>query len=343
MSASKLTDKNREARMQAVVAAAGNSSRMGEFKPLLPLKKSTIIGTIIQTYKYARTDKIFVVTGRDADKLRAAVSGVKFAHNKNFADTDMLFSIKLGLAKTNGDVFLSPADAPLFSAETLRVLAVSGADVAIPTFNDLPGHPVFIKKPAVKHILAYSGDGGLKGALESYQNKIFVETDDAGIIYDADSEADYKFIKLYSEVPEIIQRHSALVCKIAANITKRLNAAGFSLDCDAICRAALLHDMLRNEKNHALAAADVLVKSGWERLAPIVEGHMKLRSYEINEISVLYLADKFAAENRIVTLDERYFKKLRMGDKDAKKSVLENYEEAKRFKEKVEAIIGEII
>ena len=328
--------------MQAVVAAAGNSSRMGEFKPLLPFKKSTIIGTIIQTYKYARLSKIFVVTGRDADKLRAAVSGVKFAHNKNFAQTDMLHSVKLGLAKTCGDVFLSPADSPLFSAETLRALAASGAGIAVPTFNNLPGHPVFIKKSAVKYILDYSGDGGLMGALRDFSDKTFVETDDAGIIYDADTEADYKFIKMYSEVPEIIKRHSALVCKIAWQITKRLNETGYALDSDAVCRAALLHDMLRDEKNHARAAAEVLEKSGWERLAPIVAGHMKLQSHEINEISVLYLADKFASENRIVTLDERYFKKLRMGDAAAKRAVLENYEEAKRFKEKVESVIGEI-
>ena len=58
-------------RYAAVIAAAGLSSRMKSFKPLLPLADDTIIGTLIDTLKQAGVADIVVVIGHKAEEMTA--------------------------------------------------------------------------------------------------------------------------------------------------------------------------------------------------------------------------------------------------------------------------------
>ena len=50
----------------AIIAAAGLSSRMGAFKPLLPLNGETLIGRMIRVLRLVNTEPVFVITGREA-------------------------------------------------------------------------------------------------------------------------------------------------------------------------------------------------------------------------------------------------------------------------------------
>ncbi|NLC41183.1 MAG: NTP transferase domain-containing protein, partial [Clostridiaceae bacterium] len=58
-------------RYSAVVTAAGLSSRMKSFKPLLPLADDTIIGKLIDTLKQAGAVDIVVVIGHRAEEMTA--------------------------------------------------------------------------------------------------------------------------------------------------------------------------------------------------------------------------------------------------------------------------------
>ena len=88
------------AEIGAVVAAAGLSSRMQAFKPMLPLGDSTIIRTLIAGLRAAGVSAITVVTGHNADRLQEHLSGldIAFADNKDYATTDMLCSAGIGLS-----------------------------------------------------------------------------------------------------------------------------------------------------------------------------------------------------------------------------------------------------
>ena len=82
-----------------VIVAAGLSSRMGEFKPLLPFRGSTIIENTINTMKRAGVDTIVVVIGYNKEVMEQALEGsnVIMVYNPNYATSDMMSSIKLGI------------------------------------------------------------------------------------------------------------------------------------------------------------------------------------------------------------------------------------------------------
>ena len=82
--------------------AAGLSSRMKEFKPVLRLNGFPMIQMTVQSMKNAGVEKIVVVTGYRGQEIVRALKDedVILAENKEYAVTDMLTSAKIGIQKT---------------------------------------------------------------------------------------------------------------------------------------------------------------------------------------------------------------------------------------------------
>ena len=83
----------------AVIAAAGLSSRMREFKPLLCLGDTTMIGQVIENFRSVAVEEIVVVTGYRSDLLQGHLAelGVRSVENPCFAETKMWDSLCIGL------------------------------------------------------------------------------------------------------------------------------------------------------------------------------------------------------------------------------------------------------
>ena len=58
----------------AVVLAAGESSRMGRDKALLPFRSSTFLEEIVSTLEKVPVQKIVVVLGHNAEEIRSSVN-----------------------------------------------------------------------------------------------------------------------------------------------------------------------------------------------------------------------------------------------------------------------------
>jgi hypothetical protein len=84
----------------ALIVAAGMSSRMGEFKPMLPIGSISVAQRVVATLNQAGIGKIVMVTGYNATMLERhlAGNGIIFLRNENFATTQMFDSVKIGLA-----------------------------------------------------------------------------------------------------------------------------------------------------------------------------------------------------------------------------------------------------
>lgn len=182
----------------AIICAAGLSSRMQGFKPMLPIGGQSMIRLIVNTFYEAGISPIAVVTGYHAAALRDHLSetDVIFVHNERFATTHMFDSFLLGMnaiADSCSRFFFTPADIPLFHARTLKALQDSlGNSVAIPVFHGQSGHPVLIDSGCIPYLRKYKGEGGLRGAFSRLlvpPKKVTV--DDECILYDADNAADY--------------------------------------------------------------------------------------------------------------------------------------------------------
>lgn len=186
----------------ALIVAAGLSSRMGAFKPMLPLGKSTIIRTIIDKLKAVGCDPVILVTGHRGDELSEHVADldIRTVLNPDYALSDMFTSVKLGLSALPPEVdrfFFLPGDVPLFHPETLQVMIrqmdESQKSVIIPVHGHKRGHPVLIRAAAIPGLLTHQGPMGLKGALGALGDKVeYLEVSDPGITQDADHPQDYQ-------------------------------------------------------------------------------------------------------------------------------------------------------
>ena len=210
----------RQPGVAALVIAAGLSSRMKEFKPLLRLGGIPMAERVVRAFRDAGIDEIVMVTGYRATELERALSGVRgsrrpdpavtltddpgqesglpeitFLRNPDYACSDMFTSAKIGLSYLEGRcdrLFFCPADIPLFSGETARLLLKERADIVIPSHTRKAGHPILLRADLIPAILAYTGKGGMKGALRALPaERVYVETDDAGAFLDADTPEDF--------------------------------------------------------------------------------------------------------------------------------------------------------
>ena len=121
----------------ALIVAAGMSSRMGDFKPMLSIGSISVAQRIVATLNQSGVSKIVMVTGYNATVLERhlAGNGIIFLRNENYETTQMFDSVKIGLRYLQGKcdrILFTPVDVPLFTARTVRAILDSGAELACP-------------------------------------------------------------------------------------------------------------------------------------------------------------------------------------------------------------------
>ncbi len=186
--------------LAGVVLAAGYSSRMGAFKPLLPLGSRLVVATAVRALTDAGVAEVVVVSGYGADRLRPELERLRVveAYNPDF-DRGMYSSVQAGVAALPGDVgafFLLPCDVPLAGAQTVRLLtrariAAGDPDVCFPVHGGRRGHPPLISARLLPEILAGEPDGGLR-ALLADREAIHVPTPVRGAVMDLDTPEAYE-------------------------------------------------------------------------------------------------------------------------------------------------------
>ena len=187
----------------ALIVAAGMSSRMGDFKPLLNIGSISIAQRVVATFQQAGVEKIVMITGYNALLLERHLSGngIVFLRNEEYETTHMFDSVCIGLRYLRDKcdrVLFTPVDIPLFTAATVRALLDSDADLACPAVGDETGHPILIAASLIDRILADPGERGLRGALENCGVPLRrIPVSDLGILHDADTPEDYRALLHY--------------------------------------------------------------------------------------------------------------------------------------------------
>ena len=185
----------------AVIVAAGMSSRMGDFKPMLNIGSISIAQRIVATFHQAGVTKIAVVTGYNAQQLERHLGnlGLVFLRNERYAETQMFDSAKIGLSYLRDKcdrIFFTPVDIPLFTSLTVTQLMEADAELACPVCEGRTGHPLLISARLIDTLLA--DPGGLQGAISRCGTPMTrVEVEDPGVLHDADTPADYAELLSY--------------------------------------------------------------------------------------------------------------------------------------------------
>ncbi len=322
----------------AVILAAGFSSRMGRFKPLLPLGETSALGHIAAAYRRAGVTKLLAVSGHAAEELEAeaAALGIPVARNPRYAE-GMFSSACAGLAAVSGArrIFVHPVDIPLVRPDTLSYLAFRAEELdcaaALPGFLGEPGHPPLIDAALVPEILAWTGGGGLKGALARH-SPCRIPVADRHILFDMDTPEAYaealrrqarayiptpeeavEMLRLYGHTPERGIAHARGVAKVALALCDALNACGYSLDRELVETAALLHDIAKGLPRHEETGGALLADLGFARIAEIVAAHLDMHLPDgapLTEKELVYLADKLVRGPYRIGLEDRFAEKI---------------------------------
>ncbi|WP_041957998.1 DVU_1551 family NTP transferase [Sulfurospirillum arsenophilum] len=356
-----------KSQIAVLIIAAGYSSRMHDFKPLLPFGRTSAVQRLIQTYQAHGLKHIYVVVGHRQDEMRDVLKDedVSIVYNENY-DKGMFSSIQKGVRaidETLSAFYMQPVDIPLIKVQSLERLYEAYArerkGVIYPTFLGRKGHPPLIDMKYKEQILASNGEGGLKKVLEVFGNDaLHVNVSEQSVLMDMDTQEDYENLLRYeamsvpnkeeclammlqNEVPEHIIKHCEAVEAMACKVYEQIASFGLGVDKNVLSAAALVHDISRKEKNHALVGAQKLRAMGYEAIGDIIATHMDIEVDEnapLNANELLFLADKLVSEDEVCGFEKRFARAFQKceGNLDAQSNITKRLNATK-------AIIAKIV
>ena len=187
----------------AILLAAGESSRMGQLKALLPWRNTTLLEYQLHSLLEAGVNQIAVVLGHDADRLKPVVDSVDNA--SWVMNPDYLLgkttSLKTGAAALSGqpvsDVLLLNVDQPR-NVDTVRVLLerhlASSYRITIPTHGGKGGHPILISAELLPELADIDEESqGLKAVVRRHADATErFEIDDPSLLWDLNTPEQYQ-------------------------------------------------------------------------------------------------------------------------------------------------------
>jgi len=189
--------------ISAVLLAAGESRRMGDFKQLLPIGNKTFVEQCVDTLLKSPVDEVIVVTGhREADVRRALGSRkVKYAHNPNF-HLGMATSIKCGVQAAMKDsraFLICLVDQPHVGADVITTIIEAhkrmAPKIVVPTKDGRNGHPILLDGSLRDEILQMDLNEGLREVVHLHTESVIkVEVSSRTVLEDCDRPEDYERI-----------------------------------------------------------------------------------------------------------------------------------------------------
>jgi molybdenum cofactor cytidylyltransferase len=359
-------------KLAALIIAAGYSSRMHDFKPLLPLGKTIALVRLIQSYQICGITNIYVVTGHNQEEIVKVLEdfNVQIIYNEDY-EKGMFCSIQKGVEAIDERIeafYMQPVDIPLIKPQSLESLSQAYRQkrkgIIYPVFLDRKGHPPLIDMKYKEYILNSKGEGGLKKVLQAFDHDAFcVAVCDRAVLMDMDTKEDYETllkyealhvptkeeclaIMLLNKVPNHIIKHCEAVEKSACRLYEMISPFEQSIDKDLLSAAALLHDIARQEKDHAQIGAARLEAMGYANIGEVIATHMDIKinpKDPLTEKELLFLADKLVAEDQICDLEARFAKAFKKceGNLDAQSHISKRLEAARLIIKKIESLTKE--
>jgi molybdenum cofactor cytidylyltransferase len=193
------------ANVEALVMAAGLSSRMGTNKLLVKINGKTVIEQTAAVAMASSVSGVTMVVGKAVDDIKTALSAypVNFIDNPDYA-SGMSSSVKAGIRsvlnrKNVEAVLMMLGDMPLVSTATLNQLITefenSRNPIIAPRYQGRRGNPVLFSREVFSYMLTIEGDKGAREVLDSLKHQVkFLDVDDPGIVIDLDTKEDLRSI-----------------------------------------------------------------------------------------------------------------------------------------------------
>jgi CTP:molybdopterin cytidylyltransferase MocA len=365
--------------VRAIIPAAGLSSRMTGFKPLLDLGGKTAMERLIGLFRSVGVGRVHVVCGHRADELEPVVraAGAEPVPNPDYR-RGMFSSVCAGVRALDSETrafFMLPVDVMLVRYDTLlRLSAARERDpdlILHPVFAGRRGHPPLIPAGLRDDILQWDGARGLAGFLAEREHLAReVPVADEFVHFDVDGDEDYReaishlkhydlpsraeclaLLSVEPNVNDMGRRHSIVTADIALQLSSALNAVrneGERLDLGLVEAAGLLHDIAKGLPDHEREGGRRLAEMGYERVGEVVAAHRDIDLHAdepVTEREIVYFSDKLARGDSLVTVRERFEAKMEehSGDPGAVAAIRGRLGRALRVEDRIEAELGKAV
>ncbi len=189
-----------------VILAAGESSRMGRDKALLPWRGSTFLGGTIDALAGA-TEMVIVVGGRNAASLEPIVdAAAAFLVINREPQRGQFSSLRVGLQEVlnrgRDAAIIALVDRPPAAAATIALLkerflerAPEGIWAVVPRYGERNGHPLVVGREMIHAILSAPPTATAREVEHAHVQHIeYVSVDDPLVVLNIDTPEDYERI-----------------------------------------------------------------------------------------------------------------------------------------------------
>jgi len=187
----------------AVILAAGESSRMGSPKALLPFRQSTFLEHLAGLLASEPFSPVLLVLGHDAERIRGAVRlppAIRTLVNPNYR-LGQLSSLQTAIRALEGSdvsgLLVAPVDHPAIGREVVEALLETFTtelpEVVVPTFHGRRGHPVIFSARLFPELLEAPVEVGARAVVRRHTVRE-VATNDDGVLADIDDPDTYQHL-----------------------------------------------------------------------------------------------------------------------------------------------------
>jgi molybdenum cofactor cytidylyltransferase len=190
----------------AVILSAGESSRMGRPKALLPIDGVRFIEKIVTSLKSTRVGKIAVVLGHEAEEMRQKISDLpcEVVINPGYKRGQLsslvaaIRNIEAGNdAQSVDGILVHLVDHPYIDPTLVNSMIDRFYEtkklIVVPRYRDRRGHPVIFSRLLFAELLATPIDQGAKVVVHAHRNETLeIDTDDEGVTVDIDTPEEYR-------------------------------------------------------------------------------------------------------------------------------------------------------
>jgi molybdenum cofactor cytidylyltransferase len=190
----------------AVILSAGESSRMGRPKALLPIDGVRFVEKIVSALKSTDVGNIIVVLGHNAEEMRQKISDlpVTILINHDYKQ-GQLSSLQVAISHLESSSEGSPVDGilvhlvdhPYISATLVDLMIKRFYEtkklIVVPRFQGRRGHPVIFARALFSELLAAGPDQGAKPVVHAHRDDTLeIDTGDEGVLIDIDTPEEYR-------------------------------------------------------------------------------------------------------------------------------------------------------
>jgi len=185
-----------------IILAAGEASRMGKAKMLLPYKETTILAHLIEEVVAVEPTIVQLVTGHYHDLIQREVglNKVDIIRNPNYQQ-GMSSSIQVGLTailkvcSAINFLVIVVSDQPFFNRSILLSLInkhqQTKKGIIASTYNGIKGTPVLLSSAYFNHLYNLTGDKGARVILQQFPEEVETIEFESGEL-DIDTMEDYE-------------------------------------------------------------------------------------------------------------------------------------------------------